>query len=319
MKFRISSRPPLFSNFRFDPSRSTEEILALSSTGGVLYISKELEDLLEANRNDDGFVEIQPKVQNQLLIQTNSEPLEIIGPDERFPIGDANSTFPFSATVYLDKKWLDTGQETWCSGWLVGQSSVITAAHCLYDAVGHPTRPWSGKVVAYPGLNYSSNNPIPFGSCTEFDRWVPYEWVFNNQPAIWDYGVVRLNCKIGETTGLFGFREFSQIDRFLELAGYPQDKHNDGYELWSGYGNVPNLEPRIVHYTNDTYHGQSGSPVWENGYAACRFCCVAVHSRPTGDDSSNQGPRVASYFLYQLLYERNEFMLFQSFIPIVMR
>ena len=70
-----------FSNFLFDPSRPVEDILGLSSTGGVLYISEQLEDELEANRNDDGLVEIQPVVQNPLLLQTDSGPLAVIGPD----------------------------------------------------------------------------------------------------------------------------------------------------------------------------------------------------------------------------------------------
>ena len=37
-----------------------EDILAISSTGEVLYISEDLEDLLEANRNNEGLVEVQP-------------------------------------------------------------------------------------------------------------------------------------------------------------------------------------------------------------------------------------------------------------------
>ena len=308
-----------FSNFQFDPSRSLEDILALSSTGEVLYTSKELEDKLEANRNDDGFVEIQPVIPSPLLIQTNSGPLEVIGPDERFPIGDENSTFPFSAIVNLRFKRLDTNTGTWCTGWLVGSSSVITAAHCLYDAVQHPSAPMSGMMTAYPGLNYLSSNPIPFGSCTEFQRWLPYEWIYNAQPSIWDYGVVRLNCTIGESAGLFGFREVTQIDRFLELAGYPSDKDGTGHELWSGYGYVTGLEPRLIYYTNDTYGGQSGAPVWENGFPDCQFCSIAVHTRAKGDGISNTGSRVASYFQYQLLYEREEFRLFQSFLPFIRR
>ncbi|HPT23523.1 MAG TPA: trypsin-like serine protease [Anaerolineaceae bacterium] len=308
-----------FSNFQFDPSRPVEDILGISSTGGVLYISKELVDKLEENRNDDGLVEIQPVIPKPLLLQKNSEPLEIIGPDERFPIEDANSTFPFSAIVNLRYKWLDTNTETWCTGWLVGPSSVITAAHCLYDAVQHSLAPTSGMMTAHPGLNYLSSNPIPFGICTEFQRWLPYEWIHNGQPSIWDYGVVRLNCTIGESAGLFGFREVTQIDRFLELAGYPSDKDGTGHELWSGYGYVTGLEPRLIYYTNDTYGGQSGAPVWENGFPDCQFCSIAVHTRAKGDGISNTGSRVASNFLYQLLYEREEFHLFQSFLPLIRR
>lgn len=303
-----------FSNLQLDPARSVEDILATSSTGDVLYISEDLENLLEANRNDEGLVEVQP-VLHLLDPESDSGLLKVIGPDGRFPIGDENTTFPFPAIVRLGFRWLDTGRESWCTGWLVGQSSVITAAHCLYDAIGHPSAPTSGMMTAHPGLNYQSSNPIPFGSCPEFERWVPYEWVYNGQPSIWDYGVVRLNCRIEEGTGLFGFREFYQIDGDLELAGYSQDKDSTGHELWSGYGYVTSLEPRLVHYNNDTFHGQSGSPVWENGYIPCQFCSIAVHSRPDINESSNTGPRVASYFLYQLLYERNEFHLFQNFLP----
>lgn len=150
----------------------------------MLYTSKDLEDKLESNRNADGIVEIQSLIPNPLLIQTSPEPLEVIGPDGRFSIGNENIEFPFSAIVNLRFSWLDTGNPVWCTGWLVGRSSVITAAHCLYDAIGHPTAPTSGNMTAYPGLNSLSNNPTPYGSWTEFDRWLPYEWIYNGQPSI---------------------------------------------------------------------------------------------------------------------------------------
>jgi hypothetical protein len=113
-----------FSNLQLDPARSVEDILATSSTGDVLYISEDLENLLEANRNDERLVEVQP-VLHLLDPESDSGLLKVIGPDGRLPIGDENTTFPFPAIVRLGFRWLDTGRESWCTGWLVGQSSVL--------------------------------------------------------------------------------------------------------------------------------------------------------------------------------------------------
>ena len=64
----------------------------------------------------------------------------VIPPDERSPVGEMNTVFPYSAAVHLNITWDDTGS-VWCTGSMVSASTVMTAAHCLYDAVGHNPAP----------------------------------------------------------------------------------------------------------------------------------------------------------------------------------
>jgi len=260
----------------------------------------------------DNPIEVQPTIPEYLPIT----PVGIIPPDTRYPVGSSNTTFPYSAVVHYDKTWADTYEAKWCTGSMISPSTVITAAHCVYDAVEHITDPWAVNIIAYPGKDSTSPNPTPYGSCTALEVLVPRQWIEYGQPKEYDNAFIRLNCTIGYDSGIFGFRTYIDSDFTTFLVGYPDDKNSDGTEMWYGLGSMLHSDPLFSYYNNDTLGGNSGSPVWQHAYSYCSNCIMAVHSRYFPDVPENGGPRVAGDFYEFLLYER-EFITQQLILPMV--
>lgn len=291
----VPPEEPIKPPFYVDPSISTENIIGLTSFGEPVVLTPELISEVQSYLTPDGFIEV-PAVFPNAYIQESS-PNAIIGPDNREPVGDGNIFFPYTAIVYLEIKWADVDELQWCTGWMDGPSSVITAAHCIYDPTGHETTPTPAWIKAYPGYNYGSYYPEPFPYCEEFQRLVPYEWVYEGQSVEWDYGVYRLRCTIGDLTGQFGFKSFPDGIYNVELVGYPQDKFIGDYKtMWTSHGIINNLSPTLAYDNNDSVGGESGAPVWDTDHSTCQFCVMAVHSRGY-DSESNIGPRLIGTYI----------------------
>ena len=145
---------------------------------------------------------------------------------------------------------------------MISPSTVLTAAHCLYDAINHPSNPSAVDIVAFPGMDVTSSNPIPFGSCAAIEAFVPFQWALNVQPKEYDHGFIRMDCTLGYESGIFGFRTYPDSSFTTFLVGYPEDKHDDGNEMWYGLGTMLHSDTLFSCYSNDTVGGNSGSPVW---------------------------------------------------------
>jgi glutamyl endopeptidase len=93
----------------------------------------------------------------------------------------------------------------------------------------------------------------------------------------YDYGAIKLNCDIGETTGWYGmfWKNGSLAGLPTETNGYPGDKP---LTQWRSSDRVRVSEGLRVFYRNDTIGGMSGSPVWTKRGPGCPFCVMAVHA-----------------------------------------
>ena len=165
-------------------------------------------------------------------------------------------------------------------------------------------------------MNNTSSNPIPFGSCVALEYFVPTQWIDYAQPKEYDHGFVRLACTIGYESGILGFRTYTNSNFPTVLVGYPSDKQIHGEEMWYGFGSMTHSDAIFSYYSNDAVNGNSGSPVWQNGYPSCPFCIVAVHSNYFPTVPENGGPRVAGDLYAFLLYEKN-YVTQQVFIPLI--
>jgi glutamyl endopeptidase len=205
----------------------------------------------------------------------------IIGTDTRTLVRPTTS-YPARATVLIT---FSAGR---CTGWLINANTVVTAGHCVHPGGGGSFYPTSSYLV-YPGRDGTSS---PYGSCTA--RWLASVngWTANRDDR-YDYGVVKLNCTIGNTTGWYGYFTSASLTGLPTIInGYPGDKP---LTQWRSTDSVRVTDTRRVFYQNDTLGGQSGAPVYYNR-SGCGICAMAVHAYGTYGSppfsTNNHGTRI---------------------------
>lgn len=226
-----------------------------------------------AESTGDGLAEFKalgetaPELTALLALQAVTAPRgqeSIIGADNRIRVNPTTS-FPARATVLIT---FSAGR---CTGWLIGANTVVTAGHCVHPGGGGSFYPTSSYRV-YPGRNGTSS---PYGSCTA--RWVASVtgWTDSGDDR-YDYGAIKLNCSVGNTTGWYGFfwQSASLTGLPTTINGYPGDKP---LTQWRSTDSVRVTQARRVFYQNDTVGGVSGAPVWYNR-SGCGICSMAVHA-----------------------------------------
>jgi len=205
----------------------------------------------------------------------------IIGADDRYRTTPTN-WWPPTATVQLTR--LINGVRTqYCTGWMISASTLVTAGHCVYNGGW-----FSGQgVLVYPGRDAGST---PFGSCGAVSFHSNTAWVNNRNPE-YDFGAIKLNCTVGNSTGTYGFfwQSASLTGTPTYLRGYPCDKPYG--EQWASYDQIRSTSTRLLYYQNDTWNCHSGSPVYTYSSSFCSGpCAAAIHAY--GGSTNNYGPRI---------------------------
>jgi glutamyl endopeptidase len=221
-------------------------------------------------------------------------PDDVLGDDNRTRV-NPTTVFPVNAIVQIVR---NDGTNTWgCTGWLYGPSIVATAGHCVHPGNG---RNGGGGGGFYPredfeiiaGRNFPSR---PYGTCRATQLMSVNGWTGDGS-ANYDYGAVRLDCTVGNSTGWWGFwwQSASLTGASTTVSGYPCDKTFG--EQWRHAGGAAvqlPLNSRRLYYNNDTFGCQSGSPVYQNRSSGSSFCvgwCVmAIHAY---GGSLNSGTRI---------------------------
>lgn len=207
-----------------------------------------------------------------------ASPESVIGPDGRVRI-TTTTTYPYRAIAHV------TSSIGGCTGWLISDDTVATAGHCVHT--GGSGGSWATNVRVYPGRNGSS---LPYGSCTAARLYSVTGWT-SSKNRDYDYGAIKLNCTVGNTTGWFGFRwtSSSLTGQASYIAGYPGDKTYG--TLWRHNDQIRITQTRRLYYANDTAGGQSGAPVW-NGTSTCNPCGIAIHAYGVDSTGYNGGTRI---------------------------
>ena len=219
----------------------------------------------------------------------NLSPASVIGADNRYQI-TGTTAYPYRAIVHI------SSSIGGCTGWLIGPNTVATAGHCLHNGSS-----WATGVTVYPGRSGSST---PYGSCGYTTLYSVTGWTVS-QNRDYDYGAIKLNCSIGNTVGWFGFRwtSASLTGQPTYTAGYPGDKVPYP-TMWRHDDQVRISQTFRLYYANDTYGGQSGSPVWNNE-ASCSTCGIAIHAYGVDSTGYNGGTRINESVYNNLLTWRN--------------
>ncbi|GAA4919227.1 glutamyl endopeptidase [Stackebrandtia albiflava] len=221
----------------------------------------------------------------------------VIAPDGRYRTTPTD-WHPTTATVQLTY-WNGSSHVQFCTGWMIGDDTLMTAGHCVYDQ-GSGWMTGQG-VRAWPARDGSS---APYGSCTAASFHSVNGWTQNGDWE-YDYGAIKLNCTVGASTGTYGFwwQSASLDGTSTYVRGYPCDKAYG--EQWAHYDNVDQTTTRKVYYQNDTYNCQSGSPVYSYSRSGCGACALGIHAYGTGGGSYNSGTRITEAVFNNMIYWRD--------------
>lgn len=223
-------------------------------------------------------------VQGSNRQQTTNVIDRIIGSDDRFRINNTNQ-YPWSAAVQITYN-LPGNPNRLCSGWMLGASTIATAAHCIYDDV---LASYGSQYILNPGRNGST----VYWSCSGIMARFPQAWADSVNVGTpnrdYDWGVIDLDCRVGEETGVLGFHASSEQEldnRSVFATGYPgvqdhpsQPPQDVGTSMWTSGGQISDTSTAaVLFYSNDTTPGHSGGPIWQvnNIPMGCSEPCVVV-------------------------------------------
>lgn len=182
-------------------------------------------------------------------------PEKIIGSDDRKLI--TNTTDEINRTMV--RITFETYNEygNWgkfCgSGVLIGNDTVLTAGHVLYNQkYGQYTQ--NLKVV--PAATWNGESflaPYGYSVATETEVLSGYK----SGDTAQDVGVIKLKTPLGSKTGFLTLSESVSSGQYVKTIGYPGDKNG----LYFSEGSVLSSDGIRVKYNLDTMGGQSGSPI----------------------------------------------------------
>lgn len=188
---------------------------------------------------------------------TIPEPRVIIGSDDRTIIENTKRV-PYRYIGRLEVRFTTGTTMNVGTAFLVGKSTILTAAHCFFDG----NKKVSG-VTFIPGKNGSSN---PYGSYASTKLHIPTKYkeayAANHEDEKWkyDYALVELSGTPGAKLGYFalgGYNTQYSIEKLVGekaiVIGYPTTKMHRHKSDIIGY----NSEKYQIYYTTDTsvlYH-----------------------------------------------------------------
>lgn len=236
----------------------------VSSTGGVGVMAQSVPVTMERQKLGTGRQVIGADAVAPFAAGPGLGINSIIGPDQRYQPGNT-AAYPNSAVVQIT-----INGNAHCSGWLYGPDIVATAGHCVHSGGSGGSWYTSGMQI-WPGRDGAS---APYGACGAVTLHSVVGWTTSANEA-YDYGAIKLNCTIGNSTGWFGYWwQSAGLSGSTRICGYPGDKPNT---QWCSDDIVRVSQTEQVFYQNDTIGGMSGSAVYQSR-ADCGWCSMAVHA-----------------------------------------
>lgn len=170
-----------------------------------------------------------------------------------------------------------------CTGTIVAQRFVITAALCLYDV---KAKKFYDNLDFFPAIN---GKDMPLGSAKWKDAYIPKGYA-ENGALEFDFGLVVLDSPIGDQAGWMGFGHLEDFGlKQVTLTGYPWDGVA-AQTNWQSTCNMQAAEDNFLFYTcpgeGKVLAAMTGSPIWYKGATDADWMVLGIHNFAQ-DDKKN--------------------------------
>ena len=216
------------------------------------------------------------------------QPAECLSGDSRAPEDDIFLPRPkFSTSLVKDMNvfpyqcvgklfYVKQGIGYVCSAYVIGESTIGTAGHCIYE-----NRNWATKVIFCARYNNGCDiGRWPMKRLATLKGWVEGNDSGNPDYSVYQYDMAfgLAHCPIRPTTGKLGWMARCPVDQdpYTQI-GYPAEPIKkypfDGKRMWKTVGNYishtrSNGKPMVIRAGGNMNAGSSGGPwaVFKNGH-----------------------------------------------------
>lgn len=157
---------------------------------------------------------------------------------------------PYKAVVYLNMTF-SNGLTYRGSGTMIGNDTVLTAAHNLYSKEFG----WAKKVTVYAGKD---GQKINIGQAHSKKLYSLKEWR-TSADFNYDIGLIKLDSNLGKKTGVLDLSSNVKINEKVSTSGFPADKNK--IDQYNTTGVLIKITNNQLLHNMDTYPGQSGSSI----------------------------------------------------------
>ena len=247
-------------------------------------------------------------------------PFSVIDPSKPYTLTPpkTGSTYnvPYSGVVYLmlGIDWDSDGitdLPNWsrATGFMVAPDVMVTAGHVFVDDTEEKWE--TTEVRVYPYYHSSIQPSIYYGDYIHPERWVCVDFastIGTSEADNHDWCVVKLQEPLPDAFYFpCTYESLAPFSHPVLVSGYPtctnaactieSCSHQDFHQVTSE-GYATQASPYLLHYDNNTYQGNSGSPVYLPSYV-----CVAIHSK--GGVTYNQGVKITEEIYNVISYYIN--------------